>query len=76
MIVSLKDNTHSKTTLPAVSIDLITSKKLAEIEIEGQRLDLRPEVTGLSNDGKILYVTFVSCYLLLIFLCLLCLLGL
>ena len=60
--MALKDNSGSETTLPAMAFDLKTKTKLSTIAIKDQRLDLRPEISALSADGKILYFTTVSSF--------------
>eukprot|EP00794_Sanderia_malayensis_P011740 gene11740-12960_t len=56
MLVSLTCASLTERTMPIFVIDLKTSKKIAEIKVKEKRLDLRPEVTALSDDGKILYL--------------------
>ena len=33
---------------------------MSKIKVKDQRIDLRPEVTALSPDGKLIYLAFVS----------------
>ena len=58
LIIAKKD--YESQTVPAVCIDVKAGKKMSKITVKDQRIDLRPEVTALSPDGKLLYLAFVS----------------
>ena len=64
-VVSLRDKSNSDATPPAISFDLESQSIKAEISVDDQFMQLEPEKTVLSSDGSVLYLTFVSYFLLL-----------
>ena len=56
LLCAIQDYEAKLKKLPLICFDMKSKKIISKIEIEELRPDLRPEVTGLTDDGSLLFI--------------------